>query len=97
VNIRYLIVLDNIAVKPAGPLSNLVDYEVDPELTKAEYRGVVLERSVAGPDNDRVDSACAVRANGKRYRFMTVGRRLHQKIGLAIAQAIGPDGDGDSK
>ena len=86
---HYIIVLGDLPLYP-GVISerqktNLYVYETDPGFTKTELRGKLLDRRVVGPENDRVDSCCIVKEDGKLYMFMAIGTRLNQKIGLAIA------------
>ena len=66
------------------PVSDLLFYRLTPDLRRADYRGVLMPHSAGGPGNLRINDPCLLEEDGKLYLFVNVGRRLQQKIGLAV-------------
>jgi len=68
------------------PVHNLYVAEVDFTFTQVKDLGLYFDRlSMPSPDNGGIDSPCIVAEGGKLYMFAGVGRRLNNKIGLAVA------------
>lgn len=70
---------------PFDPITDLYVYEVDPEFREVKDRGKLLDHTVAGPTNSRINDPAIVWDGSRVYMFVNVGRRLNQKIALAIA------------
>ena len=68
------------------PVSNLYLHEVSADFSRVTYRGLLMDHTVAGAANFRVNDPCLLRTPDRLYMFLNVGRRLHQSIALAIAE-----------
>ncbi len=79
----WLICFGNLADGPEfEPVSDLLLYKLSPDLNQAEYHGILMPHSAAGPGNLRINDPCLLEEDGKLYLFVNLGRRLHQKIGF---------------
>ena len=68
------------------PLSDIYVHEVDPGFSEVIDRGKLMDYAAAGPENRRINDPCLVWEGSRVYLFVNVGRRLNQKIGLAVAE-----------
>lgn len=67
------------------PVSDLLHYRCNPALSEAVFAGVLMDHTAAGPHNLRINDPCLLEENGRLYLYLNVGRRLHQRIGWALA------------
>ena len=67
------------------PLSDLYLYTVDDALHSATFHGMLMDHRVIAPDNARISDPCLLLEEKTLYLFINVGRRLNQRIGLAVA------------
>jgi hypothetical protein len=59
--------------------------EVDAAFERTQHLGVFYDRTSLAPDNVAQMSPCFVAEGSRLYLFTNVGRRLNQKIALAVA------------
>lgn len=82
----FLIVFANLDTSPEyQPISDLHLYEVDEALSQVQYMGPLLDHTIAGPENRRLSDPCLLEEDDRWYLFLNIGRRLNQRIGLAVA------------
>ena len=82
----YVLAFANPADSPLyDPISDLYLYEVSPNLDRAVCLGLFMDHRVAGADNCRINDPCMVQTPERLYLFVNVGRRLNQRIALAVA------------
>ena len=83
----WLICFGNLADGPEfEPVSDLLLYTLSPDLNQAEYHGILMPHSAAGPNNRRINDPCLLETEDELYLYVNVGRRLNQKIGLAACR-----------
>lgn len=71
------------------PVSDLYLHELEADCTGVRCLGKWIDHRVAGIDNHRINDPCMLQEGNRLYLFVNVGRRLNQKIGLAVAQIEG--------
>jgi len=69
------------------PISDLHLYEVSSDLDHATQLGMFMPHDAAGAGNARINDPCLVQTQERLYLFINVGRRLQQRIALAVADA----------
>ena len=67
------------------PISDLYLYRVSPNLDRVACLGLLMPHETAGADNARICDPCVLRTRERLYLFINVGRRLNQRIALAVA------------
>lgn len=72
-----------------NPISDLYLYDINEDFSDAECRGLLMDHTVAGENNCRINDPCLLQTEEKLYLFVNVGRRLNQSIGLAVADIKG--------
>jgi hypothetical protein len=82
-----LYVLHHVDVPTSrGLVADIVATEVDSRFEKVRHAGVFFKSTSDAPDFGRVASPCVVREGGRVYFFCDSGRRLHNRIGVAVAE-----------
>ncbi|MCC5847129.1 MAG: hypothetical protein JJU29_03465 [Verrucomicrobia bacterium] len=91
----WLICFGNVSDAPEfEPVSDLLLYQLSPDLAQVDYQGILLPHTAAGPENRRINDPCLLEMEGKRYLYVNVGRRLQQNIGLVLetaSRSVGSD------
>jgi hypothetical protein len=86
---QYLICFANRDDRPYyDPISDLYLYRVDAELDRAICLGMLMPHHAAGADNLRICDPCLLQTSEQLYLFINVGRRLQQRIALAVADPL---------
>jgi hypothetical protein len=67
-------------------VADIVATEVDPCFEMVRHAGVFFKATAGAPDFGRVASPCVVREGGRVYLFYDSGRRLNNRIGVAVAE-----------
>ena len=67
------------------PISDLYLYEVDPDLNQVAFCGLFMHHAAAGLGNARLSDPCLIQTANRLFLFLNVGRRLQQRIALAVA------------
>lgn len=82
----YLIAFANHDDSPTyDPISDLHLYAVAADYSSVKHLGIFMEHTVVGADNCRVSDPCLLQTPERWYLFLSIGRRLQQRIALAIA------------
>ena len=81
-----LYVLHHVDVPKGRVLTaDLVATEVDARFEKVRHGGVFFKATVDAPDFGRVASPCVVLDGVRLYLFYDSGKRLNNRIGVAVA------------
>ena len=67
------------------PISNIYLYELDELLQNPKFQGVLLDRGVLAPEHQRFSTPCIFEEDEKIHMFFSVGKRLNEKMGYAVA------------
>jgi len=84
-NRHFLIMMANLSDGGYNPISNIYLYEVDEKLQNPKLQGVLLDRGVLAPEHERFSSPDILVYDGKIHLFFTIGGRLNEKAGYAVA------------
>jgi len=85
-NRHFLIMMANLTGTDYQPVSNIYLYEVDEKLQNPRLQGVLLDRGVLDPEHSRFSSPGILVEDGKIHLFFTIGGRLNEKAGYAVAK-----------
>jgi len=67
---------------PDGPTTDVYGIEIDDSLVAIGSSTLVCDRRVFGVANERVSDPCLLIEDGRWHLFVSVGPRLHQRVGL---------------
>ena len=88
-NRNFIITMGNLAgwdpIDNAKLISNIYLHEVDDMFQNAKFRGILLDRGVLAPEHSRFSSPGVFVEDNKIHLFFTVGKRLNEKAGYAVA------------
>ncbi len=69
-------------------MSSIHAFEVDAAFTEARHLGRIYDRLSVGEDNERQSDPILIEEDGTLYLITSIGKRLHQKISLAVQDGV---------